>query len=892
MKQNKRFLSVKQPKNYYQTKEKQQEFVERLFSSCYFTSLEELQTLTHLTIQKHGGKSFMGRYYSHNIKKLLTTLYPHFPWSFENTQTKFEYFSQLKNQLEFMERLFIKFELKSLGDWEEVSKTKINQNGGVELLRFYYSNDMKKLLKKIYPNFPWSFDKLFKFNSNEYFHSIENQRKFMENLFIQLKLKSIDDWKYIPKQKIIQHGGRSLLVFYYSNDFEKLLSTIYPNHHWNFDRQLINTNQKITKENVNKYFKSINNQQLFFDQLFYKLKLNSLDDWEKISKKKIIQNGGYSLLLFHYFNNKELLLSSIYPYYPWSSLSNLVNNNNKNNNNNNNNNKNSENNCNNLSNEIIEIHRNYMNNLYDKLKLTSMEEWYRVPRRKITNSGRNDILSFYSNDKEKLLSIIYPNFEWKFDKFLSINNSNEYFKSIKNQRIFMENLFKEFKLNSLDDWKNITKTQIIKKGGKSLIYYYYKNDLNKLLSSIYPNHHWNFENNNIILNKKNNFLSLENQQNFLIHLFNELKLNSLEEFKKITKTILNQNGGFHLLSLYSHNLEKLFSSIFPNYPWQFEQFSLYSFIYFQSFENQKKFMDDLFEKWKMTSLDDWLTISRNKLINNKGRNLIVYHYKNDINQLLLSIYQNYPWSFAKNNFEKYLSQIDTQRKIIEEIFVKLKLNELNDWLKVTRSQMLKNGGRKLLNYYENNMQKLLKSIYPFHHWQFGQLKFQPNINYKKSIDFNRQKLQNIIKKFNIKMKKDWYRLLQFVEDVYIYSALKLVFPDEKWDRSLFAIKSKKSSQRILFLNIQTDYPSYLLIENYRHPSLFILNSTNALEFDIFIPALNVAFEYQGVHHYEDNYIFANAGYYQIHDKIKHQIANESGINLTLVPFWWDGISPF
>ena len=38
----------------------------------------------------------------------------------------------------------------------------------------------------------WNFDQL-KVNTNLYFNSLSNQRKFMDELFIKLKLKLIDD---------------------------------------------------------------------------------------------------------------------------------------------------------------------------------------------------------------------------------------------------------------------------------------------------------------------------------------------------------------------------------------------------------------------------------------------------------------------------------------------------------------------------------------------------------------------------------------------------------------------------------------------------------------------------------------------------------------------------
>jgi hypothetical protein len=55
---------------------------------------------------------------------------------------------------------------------------------------------------------------------------------------------------------------------------------------------------------------------------------------------------------------------------------------------------------------------------------------------------------------------------------------------------------------------------------------------------------------------------------------------------------------------------------------------------------------------------------------------------------------------------------------------------------------------------------------------------------------------------------------------------------------------------------------------------------------IFIPNLSVAFEYQGETHYVSSHIFGRASERQKIDKVKKGIANELGITLITIPFWW------
>lgn len=70
------------------------------------------------------------------------------------------------------------------------------------------------------------------------------------------------------------------------------------------------------------------------------------------------------------------------------------------------------------------------------------------------------------------------------------------------------------------------------------------------------------------------------------------------------------------------------------------------------------------------------------------------------------------------------------------------------------------------------------------------------------------------------------------------------------------------------------------------------NSGNVrVELDVWVPSLNVAFEYQGEQHYHDFVkIFgqgANLSTYLSRDDEKIQLCKSRGIKLILIPYWWD-----
>jgi hypothetical protein len=61
-----------------------------------------------------------------------------------------------------------------------------------------------------------------------------------------------------------------------------------------------------------------------------------------------------------------------------------------------------------------------------------------------------------------------------------------------------------------------------------------------------------------------------------------------------------------------------------------------------------------------------------------------------------------------------------------------------------------------------------------------------------------------------------------------------------------------------------------------------------LEFDIFIPSLNLAFEYHEQHHYiQAAYVNKPLEEIKERDQLKLDLANHLGITLIIIPCWWD-----
>ena len=416
--------------------------------------------------------------------------------------------------------------------------------------------------------------------------------------------------------------------------------------------------------------------------------------------------------------------------------------------------------------------------------------------------------------------------------------------------------------------------------------------------------------------KKGFWKSKENQKKFMSELYSKLNFKSLDDWLTVNKETIKINGGYSLVKIYKYNYKDLLSSIFPDYQWNFSNIKLQKNKYFQIFENQQKFIDNLFIQLNLNTLEDFLSVNKEKIKKYGGESLLKI-YKKDLKKLYCKIYPNYPWNFQFLKLRKFYKwkSIDNQKKYIEKLAIKLGVKRAEEWAFVSCYQIRKNGGENLLKIYKYNMKNMIENIYLNNNNNNNNLNNGNDINNDNNNDninnnvdnndtnFNieiynenlllrekrklKLKLFRLQLKFLIKEKKDWYQISNGDHSLNLFQSLKLIFPNEEWKKKPFQNRSKKQSQRYLFIEISRIFQQFFIYQNYRPSFMLNLNYNSLLEFDIFIPNLNIAFEYQGQHHYDDIPSVNRLEVYQSRDHLKEILSSQNNILLIIVPYWWD-----
>ena len=526
--------------------------------------------------------------------------------------------------------------------------------------------------------------------------------------------------------------------------------------------------------------------------------------------------------------------------------------------------------------------KKFFANLTQKYNLNTPEDWNSITTTHITSNGGGALLSKYSIFQLKCMAC--PEGKSIF------NNPKQapgYWKNKENIDKFFSELKEKYNLNTPEDWNSITTPQIRSNGGASLLLNHSIFDLKCMACP---------EGKSIFNNPKQAPGYWENKEN-IDKFFSELKekynLNTPEDWNSITIIQIKSNGGSRLLSKYSIFQLKCMAcpegkSTFNN-PKQ-------AHGYWENKENIDKFLLELKEKYNLYTPEDWNSITQNQVISNGGRTLLKNYSMYELKCLACpegkSIFNN------PKQFPEYWENRENIDEFLSELKEKYNLNTPEDWNSITRKQILSHGGWRLLSKYSIFQLKCIacpegKSIFNNPRQAPGYWENKENID---------KFLLELKEKYNLYTPEDWNRISTrqiialggrgLLHNKESFLDTKIHFDNETKKsipiKKLISLSThKRSSQRWLFLQIQKLFPREEIVEDYFHSEISRISGAN-VQFDVYMIQKKIAFEYHGMHHYEDiPNGFASLETYKSRDLEKEKLCTQYGIKLIVIPYWWD-----
>ena len=570
-----------------------------------------------------------------------------------------------------------------------------------------------------------------------YWENKENILKFLSKIKEKYNLNTPEDWNSITTNHIKSNRGRTLLSKYSMYEIKCMAC---PEGKLAFSDPPQASGYWENKENIHK----------FLSEIKEKYNLNSPEDWNTFSTSHIELNGASTLL-----NKYSIYELKCIACPEGKSIFNKPK----------------------QSSGYWEIKENilkFLSEIKGKYNLNTPEDWNTLTHKLIHSNGGGSLLSKYSIYELKCMACPEGNLIFNNPKQLS-----GYWENKENIHNFLSKIKEKYDLNTPDDWNLITREKIQSNGAGSLLHKYSMYELKCMAcpegKSIFnkppqASGYWEIK---------------ENIHKFFSELKRKYNLNTPDDWNSITKKQIQSNGGRSLLSKYSIYELKCMAcpegkSIFEN--------SKQSSEYWENKENILLFFSELKQKYNLNTPDDWNLITKKHIQSNEGNKLLSKYSMYEIKCMACpegkSIFNKPPqapgyWE-NKENIHKFLSEIKE----------KYNLNTPEDWKRISKHQIIVEGGRGL--FFSKN---------------YSEIKIQfenPNEN-TKFIPFSKLISESV---------------------------------------------HKRSSQRWLFLQIQKLFPQEEMVEDYFHSEISRISGAN-IQFDIFMIQRKIAIEYHGIHHYED-----------------------------------------
>lgn len=219
---------------YWKNKENRKKFAIWLGNLLGYTRPEDWYKIKLYMIHDNGGAGLVGHYYDDSPQKfvyeVVQTMYPDYtwlPWKFDNAPNNF--WKDANNQKMYADWFGKENGYATYDDWYDVALQTIIDNDGRGLVVGYYDGSLYKFLKSVYPSHdwqPWKFNR----TSNCAWTDPENRKKALIELEKKLHFTGPEDWYYIDRQTIKDHGCWGLLSNYYNSSHARMITELFPEY--------------------------------------------------------------------------------------------------------------------------------------------------------------------------------------------------------------------------------------------------------------------------------------------------------------------------------------------------------------------------------------------------------------------------------------------------------------------------------------------------------------------------------------------------------------------------------------------------------------------------------------------------------------------------------------
>lgn len=436
-------------------------FTKNLGKKLGFTKLEDFYQLKVKTFTKNKGYGVIA-HHNFSVFNAIKEAFPNYHWlAWLFPQVPANYYDEKENRAQFVINLVKIKDYKKYENYYLLSKDDFRSNGGATLIEKHYKCHPYYALKETFPEYnwlPWLFYKV----PEGFWDEIENQKWFLKNVEIKLKILKPEDWYNVTQDDINAVRG-SGLIGKYNGCQAKLITACFTEYNlklWKFSRIPAELWDKT--KNFNDYMDWLGEISGF----------KTLEDYYKLRRHHFTNNFGSNLFQNHFNCSIYNILKAYKLDYEWLGWL-----------------------LEKAPNGFWQIKENrmaYMKWLEKKLNIKKVEDWYKLKTKHfIKYNGGGLLLHYYNGNKFLALKEYLPNYEWKEWIFGMV--SRNFYKNNNNHIRFMTYLGDKLGFKQPEDWYSIRALDFQMNYGWAFLVSYYKGSPALAVMAFIPDYPWKIE---------------------------------------------------------------------------------------------------------------------------------------------------------------------------------------------------------------------------------------------------------------------------------------------------------------------------------------------------------------------------------------------------------------